>query len=90
MNNWSNFMPKKSYMDSNRLISEGFFDKIKFFLSRKSKLTKDQKEEILKKGGLMKDIKRLNKSVDQFEKTSQKYLPDNYPPLPRFTLSDFI
>ena len=76
-------------MGSNRIISEGFFDKLKSFLSKKPKFSKDQKKEILKKSGLDKDITQLNKSVDKLEK-SLKHLPDDYPPLPRFTLSDFL
>ena len=82
-------MPKKTYMDSHRIISEGFFDKLKSFLSKKPKLSKDRKKEILKKAGLNKDITQLNKSVDNLEQ-SLKHLPDDYPPLPRFTLSDFL
>ena len=89
MNNWSNFMPKKTYMDSNRLISEGFFDKIASFLKAKPKLTKDQKKEILKNSDLKSDIKRLNKSVGELEK-SFKHLSADRPPLPRFTIWDFI
>jgi len=89
MSNWRKFMPKKTYMGSNRIISEGFFDKLKSFLSKKPKFSKDQKKEILKKSGLDKDITQLNKSVDKLEK-SLKHLPDDYPPLPRFTLSDFL
>jgi hypothetical protein len=83
-------MPKKTYMDSRRIISEGFFDKIKSFLKGKSKLTKDQRKDLLKKGGLSQNIKKLNKSVDTLENTLRKNLPDDYPPIPRFTLSDFI
>ena len=80
---------KKSYMNKNSILSEGFFDKIKSFLSKKPKLSMDRKKEILKKAGLNKDITQLNKSVDKLEK-SLKHLPDDYPPLPRFTLSDFL
>ena len=65
MSNWREFMPKKTYMDSHRIISEGFFDKIKSFLSKKPKLSMDRKKEILKKAGLNKVYARYRKQKEK-------------------------
>ena len=35
-------------------------------------------------------IEYLNKELDKLEKMNRKWLPDNYPKLPRFTVQDFI
>ena len=35
-------------------------------------------------------VNNLNKSIEKMETEAAKWLPDDYPPLPRFSPSDFI
>ena len=53
---------KKSYMDKDNVLSEGFFDKLKSFIQNRKKLN------ILKKDKtFIGHLKKLNKSVDSIE-----------------------
>ena len=77
---------KKSYMNRNGLLSEGFFDKLKNFLRLRPKI--DKKEFFAK--GMNKEINNLNKATNDFEKLLKKRFGDDYPDLPKFTWRDFI
>ena len=77
---------KKSYMNTNSILSEGFFDKLKNFLRLRPKI--DKKEFFAK--GMSKEINSLNKATDKFEQSLKKRFGDDYPDLPRFTWRDFI
>tara|TARA_R100000008_G_C3469693_1_gene108352 strand:- start:187 stop:435 length:249 start_codon:yes stop_codon:yes gene_type:complete len=77
---------KKSYMDNNSILSEGFFDKLKSFLRLRPKI---DKEEFFKKG-MSKEMDKLNKATDEFDKVLKKRFGKKYPDLPKFTWKDFI
>ena len=89
---------KKSYMNeslilddnffkaSNRL-EEGFLSSLAKFVSKIPKFGKD-KAAAMKK--LVSSVANLNKELDKLEKMNRKWLPDDYPPLPRFKVTDFI
>ncbi len=84
---------KKSYMDKSNLIKEGFFDKIKSFLTSRPKLKGKDKISYLNKIKLALKVSNLNKSIDDFEKVSRKHLGDDYPEhikLGRFKPEDFL
>tara|TARA_Y100000034_G_C6881863_1_gene404234 strand:- start:843 stop:1082 length:240 start_codon:yes stop_codon:yes gene_type:complete len=59
-------MPKKSYMNTKNILSEGFFDKVlKLFGADLEKQLKKDKE-------FKTNLKDLNKSVKKFEKNFSK------------------
>ena len=80
---------KKSYMNINNLLSEGFFKNITKFLRKKPKLDTKTKKKILSIG-LNREINDLNNSVSSLEDIIKKHMGDNYPDLPRFDTSDFL
>ena len=80
---------KKSYMNTNNLISEGFFKSIARFLRMKPKIDTKTKKSILSIG-LNREIKDLNSSVSSLEDIIKKHMGDDYPDLPRFDASDFL
>tara|TARA_A100001391_G_scaffold19826_1_gene10918 strand:+ start:1033 stop:1299 length:267 start_codon:yes stop_codon:yes gene_type:complete len=84
---------KKSYMDKSNLIKEGFFDKLKSFLTSRPKLQGKDKISYLNKIKLALKVSNLNKAIDNFEKVSRKHLGDDYPEhikLGRFEPKDFL
>ena len=91
-------MPKKSYMNKSNILTEeffiaskrleeGFLDSLSKFVKKIPKFGKD-KALAMKK--LAKSVNSLNKSIEELEKANRKWLPKDYPPLPRFKTSDFI
>ena len=54
---------KKSYMNKNTILSEGFFDKLKSFLKNKKSLNLLKKDK-----KFMKHLNKLNTTVDNIEK----------------------
>lgn len=91
-------MPKKSYMDKSNILTEqyfkasqrleeGFLGALAGFVKKIPKFGRD-KVEAMKK--LAKSVSSLNKELDKLEKMNRKWLPDDYPPLPRFTVKDFV
>ena len=84
---------KKSYMDKSNLIKEGFFDKLKSFLTSRPKLQGKDKISYLNKIKLALKVSNLNKAIDDFEKASKKHLGKDYPKnikLGRFEPKDFL
>jgi|TARA_A100001201_G_scaffold121249_1_gene104890 hypothetical protein len=84
---------KKSYMDKSNLIKEGFFDKIKSFLTSRPKLKGKDKISYLNKIKLALKVSKLNKSIDNFEKVARAELGDEYMDklnLGRFEPKDFL
>ena len=91
-------MPKKSYMNKSNILTEeffiaskrleeGFLDSLSKFVKKIPKFGKD-KAMAMKK--LASSVANLNKELDKLEKMNRKWLPDDYPPLPRFKSSDFV
>jgi|TARA_R110000824_G_scaffold163579_4_gene339345 hypothetical protein len=91
-------MPKKSYMDKSNILSEhyfkasnrlheGFLKTISNFVKNIPSFGKDKKEAMKR---LTVHVNNLNKSIEKMETEAAKWLPDDYPPLPRFSPSDFI
>ena len=91
-------MRKKSYMDKSNIlteqyfnasqrIEEGFLKSLAGFVKKIPKFGKD-KSAAMKK--LIGSVNNLNKELDKLEKMNRKWLPDDYPPLPRFKATDFI
>ena len=91
-------MPKKSYMAKSNILTEqyfkasqrleeGFLGALAGFVKKIPKFGRD-KVEAMKK--LAKSVSSLNKELDKLEKMNRKWLPDDYPPLPRFTVKDFV
>tara|TARA_R100000008_G_C3432251_1_gene90221 strand:+ start:166 stop:402 length:237 start_codon:yes stop_codon:yes gene_type:complete len=75
-------LKKKSYMDINNLLSEGFFDKIKSYLKDKKKLNLLKKDK-----KFMSHLDKLNQNVDDIEKYfKDKNINVN---LNKFTSKDF-
>ena len=75
---------KKSYMNHNNLLSEGFFSKLfKFF---KSDSTTEKK--VKSSFGVKKQLKKLNNSVSDLEKALENEFGKKIP-LEKFKLSDF-
>ena len=77
---------KKSYMNSNNIISEGFFDKLKTIIKR---LKPDEKKKLKKSLKVKSALFSMNKSVSSIEKA----LKDTYGvdvKLDKFKLSDFV
>ena len=82
---------KKSYMNRNNLLSEGFFAKFAKFFKSVPKLNKDEKQKLNKiSGKLIKQVGTINKQIDSYEKLIKKQLGDDYPDLPRFEPKDFV
>tara|TARA_R100001443_G_C3346252_1_gene175681 strand:- start:3 stop:284 length:282 start_codon:yes stop_codon:yes gene_type:complete len=92
-------MPKKSYMDksnilteqyfkSSRKIEEGFLSALAKFVKKVPKFGGKSKKQAM--GKLKGSVDKLNNELDTLEKMNRKWLPDDYPPLPRFSVSDFI
>ena len=72
---------KKSYMDKNNILSEGFFDKIAKVLGiSKNKIKKDPK--------LNNQVKKLNQSVSDLEKSIKKAWGSSIK-LNKFKVDDF-
>ena len=77
---------KKSYMNSNNILTEGFFDKLHKFVK---KLKPDGKKKFKKSLKVKSALFSLNKSVGGIEKA----LKDTYGvdvELDKFKLSDFL
>ena len=78
---------KKSYMDKNNIISEGFFDTLKKYLVKYPTIRKDKK---------VKDsIKSLNNDVKELEKLLNKRFKELDPKhksikLSKYKSTDFI
>ena len=54
------------------------------------KIPKFGKDKALAMKKLAAGVTSLNKELDKLEKMNRKWLPDDYPPLPRFKVTDFI
>tara|TARA_Y100001938_G_scaffold102083_1_gene139414 strand:+ start:1087 stop:1341 length:255 start_codon:yes stop_codon:yes gene_type:complete len=80
---------KKSYMNRDNLLSEGFFDKLKKFIKDKRVLKKVQNDPKVKN-----NLNKLNSSQKDFEKYLNKLLKDaGLEPnvkLSKFDVKDFI
>ena len=63
-------------MNKSNLINEGFFDKIKSFLTSRPKLKGKEKINYLNKIKLALKVSKLNKSIDDFEKIAREELGD--------------
>ena len=77
---------KKSYMDSNNILTEGFFDKLHKFVK---KLKPGEKKKFKKSLKLKAVLFSMNKSVGSLEKA----IKDQYGvdvELEKFKVSDFI
>tara|TARA_R100000995_G_C3395677_1_gene82521 strand:+ start:277 stop:558 length:282 start_codon:yes stop_codon:yes gene_type:complete len=92
-------MSKKSYMDKSNILNEGFFKASKKlhegFLQKVAAFVKNLpklggKDKSLARKKLVGHVNDLNKNIDRMEKEAAKWLPDDYPPLPKFTPEDFI
>ena len=81
---------KKSYMNQENLLTEGFFDQIKKFTKDRPKVKGTKKISLLNKIKLAMKMYGLNKATSDFEKAIKKHLGDDYPDLPRYKPSDFI
>jgi len=73
---------KKSYMNKNSILSEGFFDKLKSFLKNKKALNLLKKDK-----KFMSHLDKLNTSVDNIEKYFKDQNIDIS--LNKFTAKDF-
>jgi hypothetical protein len=77
---------KKSYMNTENVLSEGFFDKLSKLVG---KLKPNQKNKLKKSKKLKSALSGLNKSVNDIEKAfSDIYGTDVK--LDKFKLSDFV
>ena len=77
---------KKSYMNSNNILTEGFFDNFRKFVK---KLKPDEKKKLKKSLKVKSALFSMNKSVNSIEKA----LKDTYGvdvKLDKFKLSDFV
>ena len=78
-------MPKKkSYMNQNNLLNEGFFDKLFKLFKTDSKV----KSKVKSNPNVKKQLKKLNNTVSDLEKS----LEDEFGykiPLDKYKLSDF-
>ena len=88
---------KKSYMDKNNIITEGFFGKLAKVLglssSQEKQLKKDKKiQNII--NDLNSDIKELNSDVKEFERLATKAYKnlgiDRKVDITKYKLKDFI
>ena len=75
---------KKSYMNQNNLLSEGFFNKLFKLLKVDSTL----KDKVKSSFGIKKQLKKLNNSVSGLEKALENEFGRKIP-LEKFKLSDF-
>ena len=76
-------MPKKSYMNRDNLLKEGFFDKIKNFI-------KNIPKHVKVTSGLRKDVGNLNKILDNMDKRNKARFGNDYPDFPRYKPEDFV
>ena len=85
-------LKKKSYMNNNNILNEGFFDKLSQFLKSRPKVSGKKKLGLLKSLKLALSVSGLNRSIDKFEKVSREIQGDDYKDvdIPRFTPQDFI
>mgnify|MGYP003151080670 CR=1 FL=1 len=75
---------KKSYMNHNNLLNEGFFNKLfKLF-----KIDNTLKDKVKSSFGVRKKLKKLNNSVSGLEKALENEFGKKIP-LEKFKLSDF-
>ena len=78
-------------MNTNNILSEGFFDKFVKFFKSVPKLNTDEKQKIKKiSGKLVNQVGLINNQIDKYEKLIKKQLGDDYPDLPRFEPKDFV
>lgn len=77
---------EKSYMNSNNIISEGFFDKLKTIIKR---LKPDEKKKLKKSLKVKSALFSLNKSVGGIEKAWKDMYGVDVK-LDRFKLSDLL
>ena len=78
-------------MNTNNILSEGFFDKFVKFFKSVPKLNTDEKQKISKVSGkLVNQVGLINNQIDKYEKLIKKQLGDDYPDLPRFEPKDFV
>ena len=75
---------KKSYMNSNAILSEGFFDK----LFKHFKIDKDKKDTVKFNKKFKKHLKDLNGAVSNLEKSASDWAGTNIK-LDKFELKDF-
>ena len=78
---------KKSYMNNNNLLSEGFFDKLfkKFNIKDKSIKKKVENDRTLGQA-----VKALNKSTEDIEARLRKTTGDSKIKLQRYNILDFF
>ena len=81
---------KKSYMNRNSILNEGFFDKLSKFLKTRPNVSGKNKIGILKKLKMAISVSGLNGSVAKMEALSRKLHDDDSIELPRFSAKDFI
>ena len=85
---------KKSYMNNNNILNEGFFDKISKFLKSGPKLSGKKKSNFLKGIKIALATSRLNSAWEDFEEESRKVLgkdfPEHFGNIPKLTPKDFI
>ena len=77
---------KKSYMNSNNILSEGFFDKLKTIVKR---LKPDEKKKLKKSLKVKSALFSLNKSVGSIEKAWKDMYGVDVK-LDKFKLSDLL
>tara|TARA_Y100000034_G_scaffold24843_1_gene29200 strand:+ start:187 stop:453 length:267 start_codon:yes stop_codon:yes gene_type:complete len=81
---------KKSYMDKNNLITEGFFNKI----TKMFGLSTSQEKQLKKNKKVQNIIKDLNNDVAEFEKLASEAFEelgiDRKVDITRYKLKDFI
>ena len=75
---------KKSYMNQNNLISEGFFDKLFKLFKTDSKI----KNKVKSNPSVKKQLKKLNNTVSELEKALENEFGYKIP-LDTYKLSDF-
>jgi 16S rRNA A1518/A1519 N6-dimethyltransferase RsmA/KsgA/DIM1 with predicted DNA glycosylase/AP lyase activity len=63
---------KKSYMNKQNVLSEGFFDKVKKFFG----LSKQEESGLKRNKKLRKSLRDLNKEVIDLEKDIQKHFDE--------------
>ncbi len=61
---------KKSYMDNENLLIEGFFDKLGKFFKAYKQVKKEKK--LLKNPAIAKQVKDINKRMDNLQSDMQK------------------
>ena len=91
-------MRKKSYMNKSNILTEQYFNAskrleegfLKSLAGFVSKIPKFGKNKAAAMKKLVASVANLNSELDKLEKMNRKWLPDNYPKLPRFTVKDFI